>query len=62
LVEILKCKQLNNVMDKFIPLWSPNIFKFIISFKHYPTNKSYIDNILLLKFRNHYNYIQYDCF
>lgn len=62
LVEVVKGKQLNNVMDKFIPLKSSNIFNFITSFKHYPTNRGYIDNILLLKFRSHYNYIQYNCF
>ncbi len=49
LVEVLKGEQLNNVMGKFIPLWSPKIFNFITSFKQYPTNRSYIDNILLLK-------------
>jgi hypothetical protein len=62
LVEVVKGKQLNNVMDKFIPLKSSNIFNFITSFRHYPTNRGYIDNILLLEFRSHYNYIQYNCF
>jgi len=57
LVELLKGKQLNKMMHNFAPLWFPNICNLITSFKHYPTNRWYIDNILLLKSKNHYNYI-----
>jgi hypothetical protein len=39
LVEFLKGKQLNQMMDNFTPLRFPNICNLIASFKHYPTNR-----------------------
>ncbi len=56
LVEFLKGNKLHQVMDKFVTLCSPNI-KMVASFKHHPTNKGEIDNILTLKFKNVYDYI-----
>ncbi len=44
-------------MDKFMTLCSPNIKNLVASFKHHPSNKGEIDNILTLKFRNVYDYI-----
>ncbi len=56
LVEFLKGNKLHQVMDKFVTLCSPNI-KMVALFKHHPTNKGEIDNILTLKFKNVYDYI-----
>jgi hypothetical protein len=33
-VEIIQGEKLHNVMDKFQPLYSPNIYNLITSFKH----------------------------
>jgi hypothetical protein len=46
---------------KFYKLNSPNIRKLVVSFKHYP-NGGYIDNILELKSKSWYDYIQRCCF
>ncbi len=62
LMELLKGDQPNKMMDNFFPLYSPNIPNVITFFKHCPINRSYIDNILLLKFKNHCEYIQNSCF
>jgi len=61
-MELLKGKKSNEIMNKFMPLCFPNICNLIASFKPHPPNKSYIDNILLLKSKSHYNYIQDNCF
>jgi hypothetical protein len=53
LVEFLKVDKLHQMMDKFMTLCSPNM----ASFKHHPSNKGKIDNILTLKFKNVYDYI-----
>jgi hypothetical protein len=39
-LELLKGKQLEKVMDKFMPLCSSNACNFIASFKHNPNNTS----------------------
>jgi len=44
------------------PLCCPDIHNFIASFKHHFFNRGYIDNILLLKSKSHYDYIKDDCF
>jgi hypothetical protein len=62
LMELLKDDQLNKMMDNFFPLYSPNIPNVITLFKHCPINRGYIDNILLFKFKKHYEYIQDSCF
>jgi hypothetical protein len=62
LMELLKGDQPNKMMDNFFPLYSPNIPNVITLFKHCPINRGYIDNILLLKFKNHCEYIQNSCF
>jgi hypothetical protein len=48
-LELLKGEQLEKVMDKFMPLCSLNIRNFIASFKHNPSNTSYIDNIFFIE-------------
>jgi hypothetical protein len=62
LVECLKGEKNYHVMDKFIPLFSPNIRNLITSFKHNLGTVGYIDNVLLLKSKNPYDLIQNSCF
>jgi len=57
LVEFLKGDKLHQVMDKFMTLCSPNIKNLVALFKHHPSNKGETDNILILKFRNVYDYM-----
>jgi len=57
LMEFLKGDKLHQVMDKFMTLCSPNIKNLVALFKHHPSNKEEIDNILTLKFKNVYDYI-----
>jgi phosphoribosylformylglycinamidine (FGAM) synthase-like enzyme len=52
-MELLKNEELEHIQDKFIELNSHNL---VASFKHHPRG-GYINNILELNFRNHYNYI-----
>jgi len=42
LVEVLKGKKLQQMMDKFITLFSPNVQNLVASFKHRSWNKGYI--------------------
>jgi hypothetical protein len=53
-----KGQKSNEMMDKFMPLCFPNICNLIASFKPHPPKRGYIDNILLLQFKSHYDYIQ----
>ncbi len=46
------------MMDKFTTLCSPNVRNLVASFKHCPSNKGYIFNILALKANSGYDYIQ----
>lgn len=63
LLELFKGKLwLYKVMDKFMCLCSPNICNLVTSFKHLPANRSYIDDIFLLKSNSHYDYIKDSCF
>jgi hypothetical protein len=57
LVEFLKVDKLHQVIDKFMTLCFPNIKNLVASFKHHPSNKGKIDNIITLKFKNVYDYI-----
>jgi hypothetical protein len=54
LVEILKGDKLHQVMEKFLALFSPNVWNLIVSFKHQPRNKGYVSSILTLKTNNGY--------
>ncbi len=40
----------------------PNICNLIASFKYCPANRRYRDNLLLLKYKSHYDYIQNNSF
>jgi hypothetical protein len=60
-MELLKGEQLEHIQNKFIELNSPNVCNLVASFKYHPRG-GYINNILELKFRSHYNYIQECCF
>jgi len=62
LVEVLKGKKLQQMMDKFITLFSPNVQNLVASFKHRSWNKGYISSILAFKANNGYDYIQYNYF
>ncbi len=59
--EVLKGHQLEEIQDKFIVLNSPNVHNLVVSFKHHPGG-SYIDNILELKSKSRYDFIQECCF
>ncbi len=61
-IELLKGEHLNKVMDNSMPLCFPNICNLVVLFKCHPTNRGYIDNILLFKSKSSYNYIQNNCF
>jgi len=50
--------EFNNVFDKFSMLSSPNIRHTIKSFNNVTKGNGYIDSILELKRRLHYDYIQ----
>lgn len=56
-MELLKGKQLEQIQDKFIELNSPNVHNLVASFKHHPKG-GYINNILEIKFKSHYDNIQ----
>jgi tRNA splicing ligase len=59
--EVLKGHQLKKTQDKFLVLSSLNVRNLVAFFKHRPSG-GYIDNILELKFKNHYDFIQECCF
>jgi hypothetical protein len=62
LVELLQGEKLNELMDKFVEFYFPNIKNLISSLKHHPRNQSYLFNIVGLKYKNGYNYIHDTCF
>jgi hypothetical protein len=51
LVELLQGEKLNEVMDKFIKFYFPNIRNLISSLKHHPRSQGYLFNILGLKYK-----------
>ncbi len=53
----LKGEQLEHIQDKFCELSFPNICNLVASFKHH-SRGGYIDSVLELKSKNHYDYIQ----
>ncbi len=59
-VEFFKGEQLEQIQDKIYELNSPNVCNLIGFFKHCPGG-GYIDNILKLKSKNWYDYIQECC-
>jgi hypothetical protein len=56
----LKGEQLEHIQDKFCELSFPNICNLVASFKHH-SRGGYIDSVLELKSKNHYDYIQ-ECY
>jgi hypothetical protein len=60
-MELLKGKQLEHIQDKFIELNSPNVCNLVASFKHRPKG-GYVNNILEVEFKSHYDNIQECCF
>ncbi len=52
---------MEHINEKFCELSSPNIRNLVVYFKHHSTS-GYIDNILQLKSKNRYDYIQECCF
>jgi hypothetical protein len=61
-VFILQGEKLDKVMDKFQPFYSPNIQNLIVAFKHSASTQGPMDNILFLKSKSPYAYIQDSCF
>jgi len=62
LMEILQGEKLDKVMDKFQPFYSPNIQNLVVTFKHNVGTQGPMDNILFLKSKSPYDYIQDSCF
>ncbi len=61
IVELLNDKQLEQIQDKFSKLSLPIICNLVVAFKHH-AGHDYIDNILELKSKSPYDYIQECCF
>jgi hypothetical protein len=61
IVKILKGNQLKQIHEKFIELNSSNVYNLVSMFKPH-SGGSYTNNILQLKSKNRYNYIQECCF
>ncbi len=57
IVELLKGEQLKHIENKFYELSSPNVCNLVASFKRH-SGGGYIGNILELKSKNCYDYIQ----
>jgi hypothetical protein len=57
-MELLQGDKLNQVMDKFVELYSPNIRNLMSSLKHHSKSQAYLSNILTFKYKNGYAYIQ----
>jgi hypothetical protein len=60
-MELLKGEQLAHLLDKFCELSSSNICNLVTFFKRH-LGGEYIDNILELKSKSRYEYIQECCF
>jgi hypothetical protein len=61
IVKIFKGNQLKQIHEKFIELNSLNVYNLISMFKPC-SGGGYINNILQLKSKSRYNYIQECCF
>jgi hypothetical protein len=48
-MELLQGKNLNKVMDNFVPICSLNICNIIASIKHCPSHQGNIDNIFFVE-------------
>ncbi len=57
-MEVHKGDKLHQVMDKFITLFSPNVWNLIASFTHRLGNRGYVSSIFALKVNNGHYYIQ----
>jgi len=57
-VELFWGDKFNQVMDKFVEFYSPNIKNLTSSLKHHLKNQDYISKIMALQYRNEYDYIQ----
>lgn len=62
LTEFSQGNKFTQVMDKFTTLCFPNVRNLVTSFKHHFLHKMYVSNILALKYKNGYEYIQDSCF
>ncbi len=56
IVNLLNNEQLKQIQNKFLEMNSPNIHNLVVVFKHH-ASRGYIDNILELKSKSHYDYI-----
>jgi hypothetical protein len=59
--EVLKGHRFNEIQEKIIVLSSLNVCNLVAYFKHRPSG-GYSHNILELKSRSHYDFIQECCF
>jgi hypothetical protein len=55
-MELVKGEQLKHIQDKFFELTLPNVHNLVAFFKHH-SGRGYIDNILDLKSKSHYDYV-----
>jgi hypothetical protein len=61
-MKILQGEKLDKMTNKFQPMCYLNIQNLIPSFKHNASTKGFVDNIIFLKSKNPYDYIQENCF
>jgi hypothetical protein len=57
LVEFPHREKLNEVMDKFVEFYFPNVRILVSSLKHHPGSQGYLFNILALLYKSGYDYI-----
>jgi hypothetical protein len=62
LVELLQGEKQNEVMDKFVELYFPNVRNLVSSLKHHLGSQGYLFNILGFKYKSGYDYIHDNCF
>jgi hypothetical protein len=55
-MELLKGEQLKHIHDKFFELNLPYVHNLVFFFKHH-LGRGYIDSILDLKSKSHYDYV-----
>ncbi len=56
-MQFFQGEKLNEVMDKFVKFYFPNVRNLISSLKHHPRSQGYLFNILGLIHKSGYNYI-----
>ncbi len=62
LVELFQGEKLNEMMDKFVEFYFPNMRSLISSLKHHLGCQGYLFNILGFKYKSDYAYIHDNCF